>query len=585
MKKFRNTSWYAAALVAVSMSGCTKQLEEYNPGGATADGIWDNPKNFVTAVNAAYWGQRYWYGKEDGVFMSETGTDIWINCASKSTYARQVSKYDGMAGGVGYVKSTWKWLWASINQCNAGIGRIDEAGFTNEAEKNRRLGELRFLRAFYYWHIVETWGNVMLRTKETSEFENTASRAEIKDFYDLMISDLEFAKENLPNDWGAEYSRATKKSALGLLARVYLSRGYYPDADANAMFTKARDIAKEVIARQAEFGVSLYANPADLWDAKNNKKNKEALYIISNSATSITYNFDKDGNKEHQYFLANYYDGKPGMKQTNEYGRAEGRLLMPTKYLLELFDANDKRYDATFQEKWYNNVDSTFKWYPANFSTLGKRNKKDSVTMVTGGPGGGPMTIEPKALALHISRSPIADKNKLNYAAFDLSDIYNSSGVLIDEFSNYPALKKFMDPTRPVLISSQAGFNDILVIRLAEMYAIAGEAEFKLGNADAAATQFNVLRTRAGADAVTGGTISPIWILEERAREFCGEHMRWFDVKRILRGDEWANHIKNKNPNISLIKGFHWLRPVSQDEINGLLNAAEFGQNTGYPLQ
>jgi hypothetical protein len=582
MKKLRNISWGAAALFAASMaSSCNKQLDEYNPGGATADAVWSTPQGFVTAVNAAYQAQRYWYGKEDGVFMSETGTDIWIN-QSQQKYANQVSQYVGLAGTVGYINNTWKNWWIGVNQANAGIGRIDGAGFTNDAEKNKRLAELRFIRAFYYWHIVETWGNVMLRTKEVTEYENTATRSTIKDIYDLIFSDLEFAKDYLPNDWGAEYSRATKKSALGMLARAYLSRAYYPDADATTCFTKARDYAKDVITNQTTYGVSLYTTPAQLWNPANNKKNKEALYIISNSAVTTAYNYDKDGNKEHQYFLANYSTSRPGLKQTKDYGRDNGRLLMPTRYLLKLFGPGDLRYDASFQEKWYNNK-GKFVWTPANTSGLYKVNNKDSATMVSGGPGGTNMVIDSGALALWISKDPIPNKATMPYAAYELDDIYEAStGKSKDPNGSYPALKKLMDPLRTTDVTSQYGTNDILVIRLAEMYMVAGEAEYKLGNLSAAADQFNFVRNRAGATPIVGTDITPTWILEERAREFCGEHMRWFDLKRILRGDEWANWIKTNNPDITQVKAFNWLRPISQTELNGLINATEFGQNTGY---
>ena len=202
--------------------------------------------------------------------------------------------------------------------------------------------------------------------------------------------------------------------------------------------------------------------------------------------------------------------------------------------------------------------------------------------MVTGGPGGTPLTIDSKALSLWISRYPIANKDKVNYCAFDLDDIYDSKGNVIDQYSNYPALKKLMDPLRTTDVTSQTGFNDILVIRLAEMYAIAGEAEFKLGNSGPAADQFNVLRARAGATAISAANINAMWILDERAREFCGEHLRWFDLKRILRADEWANYIKVNNPNITLIKSTYWVRPISLDEMNGLANALEFRQNPDY---
>lgn len=582
MKRLRNTSWYAAALVAVSMSSCSKQLDEYNPGGATADAVWSTPQGFVTAVNAAYHAQRYWYGKEDGMFMAETGTDIWMNSGNQPKWQWQISQYNGIAGNVTYNVSTWKNMWIGINQCNAGINRIDKAGFTDLAEKNKRLAELRFLRGFYYWHVVEQWGNVMLRTTETDGFESTAYRSTFKELYELIISDLEFAKDNLPNDWGnAEYSRASKKSAQAMLARAYLTRAYYPDADANACFTKARDIAKDVIANATTYNVSLYPNPAALWSASNNKRNKEALYIISNSATQTAYNYDKDGNKTHQLFIANY-SSHPGLKVTKDYGRDGGRLLMPTKFLLELFKAGDKRYDAIFQEQWLNNADTTFQWYdPAkkNFSAFAALNKKDISVYDN------KLTIPFKALALWISRTPIPNKSTVNYCAFDMEDMYKADGTVndLDKAGNFPSLKKFMDPNRTVDVSSQFGSNDIFVIRLAEMYAIAGEAEYKLGNAALAADQFNFIRRRAGAPEVTGTEITTEWILDERAREFCGEWMRFFDLKRMLRGEEWATYIKTRNPNMNLIVPNYWVRPISTGDLNALTNATEFGQNPGYP--
>jgi hypothetical protein len=142
-----------------------------------------------------------------------------------------------------------------------------------------------------------------------------------------------------------------------------------------------------------------------------------------------------------------------------------------------------------------------------------------------------------------------------------------------------------MDPTRP-RFDAQPGFADILVIRLAEMYLIAGEAEYKLGNAPAAATYFNVIRKRAakpGVDySIDASVITPDWILEERARELCGEHIRWFDLKRMKRGDEWATWIKTKNPDLTNVTKDHWLRPISLDELNALTLSPDFGQNPGY---
>lgn len=582
----RNKIIYTICL-ATALTACQKRLDEVNPGGATADATWTTPQGFVTAVNGAYQEQRAWYGKEDGLLISESGTDLWFN-ANKSNYANQVTRYEGLSGATPSVSlAVFRLFYKAINLCNAGINRIDNAGFTDVADKNRRLGELRFLRAFYYWHIVEQFGGVSLRTNETTTVELTANRSPISAFYDLIISDLKFASENLPlpSFWGAEYSRASKKSALGLLARAYLSRAYYATGEERTnYFTLARNTANEVISRKAEFGVDLWANPADLWNPANNKNNKEALYIISNS-TNTAIDYDANGNRLHAWFLTQY-SNKPGLIQSIAYGFDTQRRLQPTRYLLDLFNEQlDARYAASFQETWVANATTpgttAFTWTTAQANTYGKAASVVGTPVVSG-----------SSLSLMITKNVIPDKATRPYVVIDRDDLYNANGT-IKSLTDFVPLKKFLDYNRTVP-NSQPGFNDIMVIRLAEMYLIAAEAEFQLGNYTAAATQLNVLRTRAAvktpinqtaamqttAAAVQTGGID--FILDERARELCGEQIRWFDLKRTLTGEQFVARIKTANPDITAVQAFHRLRPVPLVELNALANGAEFGQNPGY---
>ena len=589
MKQLKSYLIYGTVIgLALSVQSCKKQLEEYNPSNATAEATWNTPEGYITAVNAAYYDQRFWYGREDGFFMAESGTDLWYN-RDKNTYARQMTQYDGLTPVDGNPnRNSWRDIWKPINQANAAINRIDEAGFTDVNERNRRLGEVRFLRAYYYWHVVETWGGVMLRTTETQSPILTATRSSVNDFYNLIFSDLEYAAANLPNSWGNEYSRATKKSALGFLARAYLSRAYYATgSEAQTYFTKARDIANEVISRKSEFAVDLWTSYADLFNPANNKVgiqgagrgNKEALYIVSNSVNP-GLNYDNDGNRSFHVFTEPY-PGKPGLVQSQavNYGFENNRRLMPTVSLLDLYnDAIDARYDASFQEVWIANATTTFTWTAATATTY---NKDASVIG---------KTIAPGDTAMLITKKIIADKRTRKYVVYDRNDVYNANGTIING-NNYVALRKFQDPDR-ILPNTTAGSKDVIVMRLAEMYLIAAEAESQLGNNAAAATAINVLRTRAAkpgqvaAMQVTAAQINADFILDERARELAGEYIRWFDVKRMKTGQNGAESfsafIKRKNPDMTKVQDFHRLRPVPGAEIQALLNGAEFGQNPGY---
>jgi len=565
----------------IAALSCTKNLNEYNPGGATPDATWTTPEGFVTAVNGAYQEQRAYYGKEDGTLVSEGGTDLWFT-ANKISFANQVTKYIGLTpASTGSAGTIFRLFYRAINQCNAGINRIDGAGFTDQADKNRRLGELRFLRAFYYWHIVEQFGGVNLRTTETQSAELTATRSSVSAFYDLIIGDLKFAADNLPNAtfWGNEYSRASKKSALGMLARAYLSRAYYGTGQERADYlVLARTTANDVITRKAELGSDLWVSPADLWNPANNRNNKEALYIISNS-TNAQLDYDANGNRLHAWYLTTY-SGRPGLVRSLAYGFDGQKRLQPTRFLLNLFNEQmDGRYAASFQETWTAN--NAFTWNASTAATYGKAASVLGTALVPG-----------TSRAMELTKQVVADKATKPWVLYDINDLYNTNGT-IKSLTDFVPLKKFLDASRTA-VDGQPGFADIMVIRLAEMYLISAEAEFQLGNYAAAATQLNVLRTRAAikvpvnqtaamqvsaAEVQTGGID---FILDERARELCGEHLRWYDLKRVFNGNQFVNRIKLDNPDIVDVQSFHRLRPVPQVELNALSNGAEFGQNEGY---
>ena len=108
-------------IVSLGFVSCEKRLDEVNPGGATADATWTTPQGFLTVVNGAYHEQRSLYGKEDGLLISEGGTDLWFN-ANKANYAVPITRYEGLSGVTPSVAlAKFRQLYKAINTCNAGI--------------------------------------------------------------------------------------------------------------------------------------------------------------------------------------------------------------------------------------------------------------------------------------------------------------------------------------------------------------------------------------------------------------------------------------------------------------------------------
>jgi len=536
-------------LVTIMATSCKKTLTEYNPGGSTAEAVYTTPAGFETLVNAAYSYQRWWYGKEEGYSLSEMGTDIWTS-ASGDVYP-DLNKYINLQGSDGAVKQMWQQLYAAVNLCNTGINRIGNAGYP-AATRTTREAELRFLRAFYYWHIVETWGGVHFTTTETTSIITTANKTPVETFYKQIFDDLQFAVANLPTTT-SDYGRVTKYAAEAFLSRMYLTRG---------MNQQASNAAMDVIKKG---GYVLQPNYADLW-LMSNLQNKEVIYAVNYSANlslddlkdNILYPFGhaRGGNNGHLEFIMKY-DDQPGMLRDIANGRPFNRY-MPTLFLLNLYnEADDARYDGSFKNAWFAN----------NTATLPAGIKLGDTAVITS-----KLTI------------PTATKATKKYRIYDRASCYKADGTTLDNI-HCVQLSKFMDPTRPD-VNQQISARDVFVIRLAEMYLNAAEAQMNLGHLDSAATLVNVVRTRAAKPGhtvqmqVTPAQINLDFILDERAREFAGEQIRWFDLKRT---NKLVERVKADNPDAAPnIQSYHTVRPISQDQIDAVTNRNEFKQNPGY---
>ena len=79
---------------------------------------------------------------------------------------------------------------------------------------------------------------------------------------------------------------------------------------------------------------------------------------------------------------------------------------------------------------------------------------------------------------------------------------------------------------------------------------------------------------------VTPADITLDFLLDERAREFAGEQLRWFDLKRT---GKLVERVQKFNRSAApYIKAYHTLRPIPQKQIDAVSNKSEFTQNAGY---
>jgi hypothetical protein len=540
-----------AVPVAIALClSCNKKLSEYNPSGLTSATVYNNAKGFESLVNAAYSFTRFWYGKEEGYSLSEMGTDIWTS-GTGDVYP-QLSTYKNLQGGnTNALTLEWNNFYAVLNLCNTGIAGIEKVTDYTDAQKKLREAELRYLRAFYLWHIVETWGGVHFTTTPSEGVVTAANKTPVETFYNQIFEDLQIAVASLPKTT-AEYGRVTSGAAKAFLARMYLTRGR--NAEAIAM---ANDVIKN-------HDYALVPKYADLWNM-GNLKNKEVIWAVdystnlaNNDLTNTnTYPFghSRGSNSGHMLFLMVYDQVNTNILTRDLNNGRPFNRYMPTKAFLNLFnDEHDARYQGSFQTVWYVNKAATGF---AIGDTAAFATKKTFTE---------------------------AEMNSKKYKTYDMSRVYATDGTPLDR-KFYVSLKKFKDSTRTATGEAQSA-RDVFVIRLAEMYLIAAEAELKISKLDSAAYYLNVIRTRAAIPGhendmkITGAQVTLDFILDERARELAGEQLRWFDLKRT---GKLIERITAMNPDaIPFVKPTHTVRPIPQDQLDAVSNKDEFTQNQGY---
>jgi len=535
-------------------TSCEKQLLE-DVRTQVTDSYLNTAAGFQEAVNASYGSLKpvFCAIEENGIIPNLTvfGTDTYTN-GFDGPY-KMLNFYNAdLNPRTPVVTRNWNNLYIAINTCNAVISRAPQVTGLTDAVKNTRVAEVRFIRAQYYFMLVQLFGPVHLTLTETTGVQTTATRAPVKDVYEAIIKDLDFAIQTLPAT-ATPYGRVTKPAAENALALVYLTRATSEAKQADD-YAKAAELAKGVISK---YNFKLLDEFGSVFLQGSAEKNSEVIWAIQNNKDVIS---NGPGNTMHLYFIMKY-DDLPGLQRDIANGRPYARYK-PTDFVLNtLFNrAVDSRYTKSFKRVFYCNK-------PGTFTIAGR-----PVTLATGD----------TAVYLADREYTAAELSRAKYSVYPPSR--QTERV-------FPTLTKFLDPERQG-INDQPGSRDLLYFRLAETYLVAAEALLMTGKKAEAAALVNVVRRRAAkagatssettanrtAMEVTPDQLDIDFMLDERARELLGEGNRWFD---LVRTGKLLERVKKYNPVAAAnIQPFHVLRPIPQEQIDR--TEGGLPQNPGY---
>lgn len=131
---------------------------------------------------------------------------------------------NGINANFNLFKTTWEEMYQSIQRCNTFLKYYQDSPLSQQ-RKDKMAAEARFLRAFYYFHLIRNYGSVPLLYDEVIDpFQKEfIPRAEFSVMVDYLAEELTSLSKILPEEQsGIDYGRPTKGSALALLGKLYV---------------------------------------------------------------------------------------------------------------------------------------------------------------------------------------------------------------------------------------------------------------------------------------------------------------------------------------------------------------------------
>lgn len=589
MKRYTKSSFLILLAILFMLANCTKILDE-QPRAAVTPDYFSTAGGVLGGITGVYSDMRNLWGTEGFLNMVVGGTDEVLKGGSGNPNFFEYGIVNADIAGL------WNIAYQDINTLN-GVLQYGATVDLPDATRKQYLAQAKFLRAFYYFYLVQTYGDVPLHLQFITTASTADSRAPIADVFDQIIKDLTEATDELPATSTAPFlgKTATSATAKYLLAKTYLTRGWSTEA-VSSDFQTAYTLCTEIITNKGTYGLDLWQDFASV-NAKANDYGKEVLFVIDHSNDlkygEYTTGSSASGNKENKsnfYFRPNYptinasYPASGGstvMIRDIPNGRPFIRVRPNGPYLINQAFAdrvNDSRWDKTFQVAWIANngaittprgtltpgVDTAI-WTPPFEVTPARRTAFKGIIVT---PSGAP------------KNDPTA-KSSWDPAMF-------------------PSLTKYDDPTRAQM--NDASTRPFVMFKFSEVYLIAAEAAFKGGGTLQNATDMlNVLRQRAAyrsnktalqnAAAATAMTIIPAqvtldYILDERTRELYGEYQRWWDLVRTRtlssRLNAWNKLEAYPKYALSNPADAYMLRPIPQTQIDLVTQGPAFVQNPGY---
>lgn len=240
MKNVKNLLFGGLSLLLL-LGSCKKNLLDTQPQTSISEQVaFSTPEKILAQVNNLYSRIQHpgFYGGRQILFNEQRGEEFSQNdpnsSVGASVWGQNALSNDNLLNNV------WTRAYAAINASNIVISQLANTTVVSNALRDQYVGEAKFIRAFSYLVLVQTFAQPYVKNNgasaglplrlqaETSEGGNDLARSTVAEVYTQIIKDLNEAESALSENLGTNAlnsSRAHKASAIALKTRAYLVKG------------------------------------------------------------------------------------------------------------------------------------------------------------------------------------------------------------------------------------------------------------------------------------------------------------------------------------------------------------------------
>jgi hypothetical protein len=221
--------------------GACKKFLQIDPPVSTvvSEAVYKSDETVISAMNgiyhqvksSAFAGGSY---ESIGVLAGYTSDEL-VNYYQNSAYDEFYKNALTPINAVNQV--LWSSLYKTIYSCNAMLEGLANSDGVSVHVKRQLEGEAKFIRAFAHFYLVNLYDDVPLVLTTDYRINQIAGRTTANKVYEQIIADLLSAQSILSEDYpSSERVRVNKAAASGMLARVYLYRGFWDKAVTQANY-------------------------------------------------------------------------------------------------------------------------------------------------------------------------------------------------------------------------------------------------------------------------------------------------------------------------------------------------------------